>query len=176
MADKVKRGWLYRQKGEDGKWSSWKVAELGIPSLIVKGQDRDDYEVEEVVAVSSLPPEARDAILKAEGFGAETDPVGVDRGRELCHAHGAYGPEGDCFVCDTRQAREWAEAAEAKLIYAVLRSMGQKAEDFDVDLLTKFTDLDRERIEQALDRLEDEDEVRALTTGADRPHWTLVID
>lgn len=56
----VKRGVLYRQKDENGRWSSWQVAEMGIPSLLAKGQDRDDYEVEQVVGVESLTARLRE--------------------------------------------------------------------------------------------------------------------
>lgn len=65
MAAEVKRGLLYRERKEnpDGPWSSWAVAELGIPSLLAKAQDRpDEYEVEHVVAIDSLPQAALDAI------------------------------------------------------------------------------------------------------------------
>lgn len=61
----VKRAILYRERKEnpDGPWSSWSIAELGIPSLLAKAQDRpDEYEVEEVVGLASLPQAARDAI------------------------------------------------------------------------------------------------------------------
>jgi hypothetical protein len=36
-------------------------------------------------------------------------PVHVCEG--LCHAHGAFGPEGDCYVCDTQIANEARDRA-----------------------------------------------------------------
>jgi hypothetical protein len=60
-----KHGYLFRQKGEDGKWSSWKLAELSITSLLVKAQDRpEEYQVEEVVSIESLPEEMQSEIVR----------------------------------------------------------------------------------------------------------------
>jgi hypothetical protein len=99
------------------------------------------------------------------------------RSNDLCQAHGAFSPEGDCFVCDAVQERERAEKAEAEWVENVLRAvMRQKAADFDLDTLKSFISLDRDRCEQALERLESEDRVRAVYAGRDRPHWSLVID
>jgi hypothetical protein len=54
MADQPKRALLFRERpGGEGQWSSWKVAELGVTSLLVKAQDRpQEYEVSEVVEVA----------------------------------------------------------------------------------------------------------------------------
>lgn len=60
-----KRGVLFRQRHHDddgqlGPWSSWKVAELGIPSLLAKA-DREDYEVEEIVSLAATQPRYTDS-------------------------------------------------------------------------------------------------------------------
>ena len=60
----------------------------------------DAAEVARLAALWTMLPE-----------GEPSDAVGVDRSRELCHAHGAYGPEGDCFVCDTQIANEARDRA-----------------------------------------------------------------
>jgi hypothetical protein len=110
--------------------------------------------------------------------GQEPQAAGVDRGRELCHAHGAHGPEGDCFVCDTQQERERAEAAEAAIVLALFKRAGGGGQPFNLeqilDAATAFGLSDRERVEQALDRLEDDDQVQADVAGRDRPHWKRV--
>lgn len=89
----------------------------------------------------------------------------------LCHAHGAFGPEGDCYVCDARQERERAEAVEDKLVLlGVHHFCGGPV---DLEQLTRWLEIDSGHIEQALDRLEDEDKVHPVVTGADRPRWKL---
>lgn len=52
MADKPREALLFRERkgNPEGPWSPWKLAELGIPSLLVKAQDRpDEYEVAELI-------------------------------------------------------------------------------------------------------------------------------
>jgi hypothetical protein len=59
MADKPREALLFRERkgNPTGQWSPWKLAELGIPSLLAKAQDRpDEYEVAELVE-KPPPPE-----------------------------------------------------------------------------------------------------------------------
>lgn len=100
------------------------------------------------------------------------DGPGIDRGRELCHAHAAYSPEGDCFVCDAAQERERAEKAEGALVLRAFHAPTAGPIE-NIESLAAWTELDPERIEQALERLEDDEKVQATYGGRDRPHWEL---
>lgn len=63
----------------------------------------------------------------APGRGPTEEEVAamVERSRDLCHRHGAYNPEGDCFVCDAEQAREATQAVMGLLIAALAAANGK---------------------------------------------------
>jgi hypothetical protein len=74
---------------------------------------------------------------------------------------------------DAQQERKRAEKAEGILIR---RAMAVGPGPWNLDNLSEWTGLDRDRTEQALDRLEDEGVVMPEVAGRDRPHWQLVTD
>lgn len=69
-----KRGYLFRERPSgEGSWGSWKVAELGIPSLLRKAQDRpDEYEVEEIMPVAEHTQALATATVGGDDYGAES--------------------------------------------------------------------------------------------------------
>lgn len=111
----ARRGWVYRQRGEDGDWSEWSLATLGIPSLIAKGQDRDDYEVEEVVV-------AADVARILEGVFAWRGPGDVEEFRVVAYAReGDEAPEHVVPSSRLEGARELCVALRAQEIKNVQR-------------------------------------------------------
>jgi hypothetical protein len=128
MPGEGKRALLYREKREDAeRWTSWKVAELGIPSLLAKAQDRpDEYEVEEVVAIDSLPQAAIDAISGKEPDGLN----GVEHVEVVAILNAVLDAAGPALPREIAAgARGWLETHHpAPTAYmAAMRSMAEGA-------------------------------------------------
>lgn len=110
----------------------------------------------------------------------EESPAHVCEG--LCHAHGAFGPEGDCYVCDTQIANE---ARDNALAAFVLRYFELHAvEKANAETIARWMNGGREdggftttEALVALNRLVDEDRLEvAQYLGVDPTHpneWTL---
>jgi hypothetical protein len=112
---------------------------------------------------------------RAEKEKGELERQVADQAANLCQGHGAHNPEGDCFVCDTEQAKEAGQHGEDMLV--LRRFQIYPVEVVTVEDLMAWTAIDdRDRLEAILERLEDGGAVQPVVTGADRPRWGLTTE
>lgn len=116
-----KRGYLFRERPTgEGSWGSWKVAELGIPSLLAKAQHRsDEYEVEEIMPVAEHT-QALATARQQERDGARRLALAVEAVTRAAHKLlDDTDEDGRSFLVD-RQALEAAIAGAGADVAEVL--------------------------------------------------------